>query len=102
MRPVFNGIPIAATLWATTLIFGCLCNYRGGLLILGVVLYTNCSFVTRIPGRYTEVAFIRVAKGSPLYKVIVFNCINTRSTCINYYNYLHVAARSSSYYLLVP
>ena len=64
MRPVFNvnGIqwnPIAATLWGTTLIFGRLYNYRGGLLILGVVLYTNCSFVTRIPGRYTEVAFIQ-------------------------------------------
>ncbi len=43
-------------------------HFRGGLY-WGVVLYTNCSFVTWVPGCYIAVAFIQgwPLRGVPLY-----------------------------------
>ncbi len=47
--------------------------YRGGLY-WGVVWYTNCSFGTWVPGRYTEVGFIQgwPLRGVPLNTEVAF------------------------------
>ncbi len=59
MEPLYSGHPWGAKFWPL---------YRGGLY-WGVVLYTNCSFGTWVPGRYIEVAFIQgwPLRGIPLY-----------------------------------
>ncbi len=48
VEPLYSGHPWGTKFWLL---------YRGGLYC-GVVLHTNCSFGTWVPGRYTEVAFI--------------------------------------------
>ena len=55
VQPLYSGHPWGTKFWPL---------HRGGLY-WGVVLYTNCSFGTCVPGRYTEVAFIQ---GWPLIK----------------------------------
>ncbi len=48
-------------------------RYIGVAFIEGLFLYTNCSFGTWVPGRYTEVAFIQgwQLRGVPLYMYVV-------------------------------
>ncbi len=68
VEPLYSGHPWGTRYWPL---------YRGGLY-WGVVLYTNCSFWTWVPGRYTEVVFIQ---GWPLRGVLLymyggwFNCV---------------------------
>ncbi len=57
MEPLYSGHPEEQN-------FGRII-YSGGLYS-GVVLYTNRSFGTWVPGRYTEVPFMPL-KGAPLY-----------------------------------
>ncbi len=49
VEPLHSGHPWGTKCWPL---------YRGGVY-WGVVLYTNCSFGTWVPGRYTEVAVKR-------------------------------------------
>ncbi len=49
VEPLYKRPPLGNNIWPL---------YRGGLY-WGVVLYTNCSFGTWVPSRYTEVAFIQ-------------------------------------------
>ncbi len=60
VEPLYSGHPWRTTFWPL---------YRDGLY-WGVVLYTNCSFGTWVPGRYTEVAFIQ---GWPLRRVPLYS-----------------------------
>ncbi len=50
---LYSGTPLQRPPLGNT-ILAVIQAYRGG----GFVLYTNCSFGTWVPGRYTEVAFI--------------------------------------------
>ncbi len=60
-------------------------RYIGVAFIEELFLYTNCSFGTWVPGRYTEVAFIQgwALRGVPLYMYVVLILIHLSSIVLD-------------------